>query len=49
MHLCADISDLINYTGFTPEYSFEEGISHTIKWMKDELRNEENQYINSML
>lgn len=49
MHLCADISDLINDTGFTPEYSFEEGISHTIKWMKDELRNEENQYINSML
>lgn len=32
MHLCADITDLQNDTGFVPKYSFEEGIKETIKW-----------------
>ena len=34
MHLCADISDLTNDTGFIPQYSFEEGIKETIEWYK---------------
>lgn len=34
MHLCADISELTNDTGFIPEYSFEEGILETIAWVK---------------
>lgn len=34
MHLCADISELTNDTGFKPEYSFEEGIRETINWYK---------------
>lgn len=31
MYLCADISDLTEDTGFTPEVGFEEGIRETIK------------------
>lgn len=34
MHLQADISALTADTGFTPQYSFEEGIRHTIAWAK---------------
>lgn len=36
MYLCADISSLTEDTGFTPEYSFEEGIRETVKWFKEE-------------
>ena len=35
MHLQADITDLIRDTGFKPEYSFENGIAETIRWMKE--------------
>lgn len=35
MHLCADITDLHQDTGFVSEYSFEEGITETIKWFKE--------------
>lgn len=34
MYLCADISDLQNDTGFTPQISFEKGIQETIDWIK---------------
>ena len=34
MHLCADISQLTEDTGFVPEISFEEGIKETIEWAK---------------
>lgn len=34
MHLEADISNLTNDTGFSPTYSFEEGIRETIDWVK---------------
>ena len=34
MHLKADISNLVEDTGFIPEYSFEEGISETVEWVK---------------
>lgn len=35
MHLCADITNLTEDTGFTPSISFEEGINKTIKWFKE--------------
>ena len=35
MHLCADISDLIEDTGFQANYSFEQGIAETIEWVKE--------------
>ncbi len=34
MHLCADISDLKQDTGFTPAFGFEEGAKRTIEYMK---------------
>lgn len=34
MHLEADISNLVEDTGFQPQYSFEEGILETIEWVK---------------
>lgn len=34
MHLCADITNLTEDTGFMPNISFEEGINKTIKWFK---------------
>ncbi len=34
MHLEADISNLTEDTGFTPQYTFEEGIRETIQWVK---------------
>jgi nucleoside-diphosphate-sugar epimerase len=34
MYLCADISELIEDTGFEPEISFEDGIKKTIEWVK---------------
>lgn len=35
MHLEADIANLIEDTGFEPQYSFEEGIEETICWVKE--------------
>lgn len=34
MYLCADISSLTADTGFTPKYSFEEGIKETVEWYR---------------
>lgn len=34
MHLCADITDLRNDTGFVPRVEFREGIRKTIEWLK---------------
>jgi len=36
MHLQADITELSQDTGFSPEYSFQDGICETIEWMKKE-------------
>lgn len=33
MNLCADTENLIRDTGFSPEYTFEEGIRETIQWI----------------
>ncbi len=38
MYLCADITELVNDTGFEPGYSFEEGINETIDWIKNGRR-----------
>ena len=38
MHLCADISVLKKDTGFTPEYSFEEGVRETVEWARQKSR-----------
>ena len=35
MHLVADITDLVNDTGYKPETSFEDGIKQTIEWAKN--------------
>ena len=35
MYLGANISELQKDTGFTPEYSFEEGIRETVRWYKE--------------
>jgi len=35
MHLCADISNLSDDTGFVPTISFQEGITETISWYKE--------------
>ena len=37
MHLEADISNLIRDTGFSPRYSFEEGILETVSWAKKQI------------
>lgn len=34
MHLCADISELIDDTGYQSEYDFDKGIKETIDWYK---------------
>ncbi len=34
MHLCADIRELIEDTGYTPDYTFETGIRETIAWYR---------------
>lgn len=34
MHLEADIDNLIRDTGFTPTYSFEEGVKETVEWVR---------------
>ena len=35
MHLTADISDLINDTGYKPETTFAEGIRKTVEWARN--------------
>ena len=35
MYLCADISELTEYTGFVPAVEFEEGIEKTIQYVKE--------------
>lgn len=34
MHLCADIRELTEDTGFVPEVAFEEGIKNTVEWCR---------------
>ena len=34
MHLVADISELVNDTGYKPSTTFEEGIRKTVEWAK---------------
>lgn len=36
MSLCADIDSLKEDTGFTPRYSFEDGIMETVEWFRKE-------------
>jgi nucleoside-diphosphate-sugar epimerase len=38
MHLCADISNLTEDTGFLPKVSFEQGIKKTIDWYKNTVK-----------
>ena len=33
MYLCADNKSLLKDTGYTPKYTFEEGIEETIEWV----------------
>ncbi len=35
MHLCADITNLTEDTGFRPEVRFEDGIRETVEWVKN--------------
>ena len=42
MHLQADISELINDTGFRINYTFQEGIKETVKWIKETYANEDD-------
>lgn len=37
MYLCADIQELKNDTGFTVDYTFEDGVKKTIEWYKEHL------------
>lgn len=39
MHLCADVADLAEDTGFVPDYTFEEGIVETINWYRENRAN----------
>ncbi len=36
MHLCADITRLKEETNFSPTTSFEDGIRHTVTWIKEQ-------------
>lgn len=36
MHLCADVTNLVEDTGFKPKYSFDEGLKLTIEWVKSQ-------------
>lgn len=35
MYLCADIEELKRDTGFEPQYSFNDGIAETVKWIEE--------------
>jgi len=37
MYLCADITDLKEDVGFSPQFTFQEGISKTIDWYKQNM------------
>jgi len=37
MYLCADITDLQEDVGFSPQFTFEEGIRKTIDWYKQNM------------
>lgn len=37
MHLCADIQELVNDTGYLADYTFEMGIKETVEWYKERL------------
>lgn len=37
MHLCADITNLQEDTGFHPETGFEQGIQETVSWCKNQM------------
>ena len=39
MYLCADISGLTEDTGFKVQYDFKQGITETIKWVRDNINN----------
>lgn len=39
MYLCADIEDLKRDTGFKPQYSFNDGIVETVKWVEGMYSN----------
>ena len=39
MYLCADISELMKDTGFSPAVSFETGIRETVEWCRKEYEN----------
>lgn len=41
MYLCADIKELIEDTGYIPDYTFERGIKQTVEWYRGKA-NEEN-------
>lgn len=47
MHLCADISELREDTGYANEYGFEEGIRETVMWYKRHVldKGKENRQI----
>lgn len=38
MYLCADISRLMEDTGYCPKYTFDEGIKETIEWYRKEKK-----------
>lgn len=44
MYLCADIQELIEDTGYTPDYTFEAGMEQTVKWYKEAI-NENDSYM----
>ncbi len=37
MYLCADTTSLEEDTGFTPDYTFEQGIQETVDWYREEF------------
>lgn len=37
MYLCADIQELKNDTGFSADYTFEDGVRKTVEWYKEHL------------
>ena len=37
MYLCADTASLEADTGFTPDYTFEQGIKETVEWYREEF------------
>ncbi len=39
MYLCADISALKTDTGFSPEYTFEQGIRETVEWYNNSIEH----------